>query len=249
MDTPPHEPRVVVYPAYDTDFDLPPAVLDAEEVRVLGALVEKQVTTPDYYPLTLNALVNACNQLSSRDPVVHYDEPTVIRALDRLREKKLATVTTGAESRTLRYRHRLTERFELTPPAVAAMCLLLLRGPQTTGEIRNRSGRLYDFESLAQVDEVLAALAARSDQPLVTKLPRQPGTKESRHAHLLSGPIAVAATPVETGEVAPAPAGVSAAPIPAEPDRVARLEQEVAALRAEVGELRQQLADFRQQFE
>ena len=190
MDTPPPEPRVVSYPADEPDDT--PLLLDDVEVRVIGALVEKQVTTPDYYPLTLNALVNACNQLSSRDPVVNYDETTVTRALDRLRDKKIATVTAGAESRSLKFRHRLTERFELTPPQVAALCLLLLRGPQTAGEIRNRAGRLYEFAALTDVDDTLAALATHPRQPLVVKLPRQPGAKESRFAHLLGGPVAAA---------------------------------------------------------
>ncbi len=244
MDTTPSEPRVVSYPANDPDDT--PVVLDDIEARVIGALVEKQVTTPDYYPLTLNALVNACNQLSSRDPVVNYDETTVTRALDRLRDKRLATVTTGGESRTLKFRHRLTERFELTRPQVAVVCLLLLRGPQTAGELRNRSGRLHEFATLIEVDETLAALAAHPSQPLVTKLARQPGAKESRFAHLLSGPVA---TPAPGAEPATSISPSAPAPAAADADKVARLEQEVAALRAEVAELKTQFAAFRKQFE
>ena len=247
MDTPAPEPRVVSYPANEPDDA--PAVLDDVEVRVIGALLEKQVTTPDYYPLTLNALVNACNQLSSRDPVVNYDETTVNRALDRLRDKKIATVTAGAESRTLKFRHRLTERFELTPPQVAALCLLLLRGPQTAGEIRSRAGRLYEFATLPDVDEALAALAANPHQPLAVKLARQPGAKESRHAHLLSGPV-TAATEAATGASgAPVAPAAPLAPATAEAEKVAQLEQDVAALRSELAELKAQFAEFRKQFE
>lgn len=228
-------PKVVVYGG---DAPEPtPVVLNDSEARVLGALIEKQVTTPDYYPLTLNALVNACNQTSSRDPVVSYDESTVMRALDGLRDQKLASVTTGAESRVPRYRHKLTERFELSPAELATFCILILRGPQTAGEIRTRSGRLHEFASIAEVEATLDALAARQPNPLVTKLPRQLGLKESRFAHLLSG------------AVSPSPAEASAVASPIKTDRTAQLEQEVAALRQEVCELRQQFAEFRKQFE
>ena len=144
-----------MYPADDD-----PIVLTEAEARVLGALVEKQLTTPDYYPLTLNALVNACNQTTSRDPVVSYDESVATRALDGLRDKKLAYVYSGADSRALKYGHKLVERLELTPDETAALCVLLLRGPQTGGEIRTRTARLHAFASLTEVDATLAALAA-----------------------------------------------------------------------------------------
>lgn len=225
------------------DDALPP--LTAAEVRVLGALIEKQVTTPDYYPLTLNALTNACNQLTNRDPVVAFDETTVVRAIDGLREKRLATLFSGAESRVAKYKHTLTDAVLLTPAEVALLCVLLLRGPQTIGELRTRSERLFAFDTLPEVEETLAALAARQPQPLAVKLPRQPGTKESRYAHLLAGPVEAtpaAATPETRAEPAAGPASAT-------PDRVARLEQELADVRREVAELRQQLADFRQQFE
>lgn len=247
MDTPSSEPRVVSYPVNEPDFG--PVVLDEVETRVIGSLIEKQVSTPDYYPLTLNALVNACNQLSSRDPVVNYDETTVNRALDRLRDKKIATVTTGGESRTLKFRHRITERFELTPPQVATLCLLLLRGPQTAGEIRSRSGRLYEFAALTDVDDALANLAANPHQPLVVKLPRQPGAKESRYAHLLSGPVAAA---TETTSAAPSPTPAppaTASASPADAEKLVKLEQEVAALRIELADFKAQFAEFRKQFE
>src|SRR5262245_31849446 len=164
------------------DDALPP--LTPAEVRVLGSLIEKQITTPDYYPLTLNALTNACNQLSNRDPVVAFDEQTVVRALDGLREKRLATLFSGAESRVAKYKHTLNDALLLTPAEVALLCILMLRGPQTLGELRTRSERLYRFEAMSEVEETLSALAARLPQPLVARLPRQPGTKESRFAQL-----------------------------------------------------------------
>ena len=158
------------------DDPLPP--LDAAEVRVLGSLIEKQITTPDYYPLTLNALTNACNQLTNREPVVSLDDQTVVRALDKLRDKRLATLFTGAESRVAKYKHTLTDALLLTPGEVALLCVLMLRGPQTLGELRTRSERLFTFDNMPEVEETLNALAARMQQPLVAKLPRQPGTKE-----------------------------------------------------------------------
>jgi uncharacterized protein YceH (UPF0502 family) len=221
------------------DEILPP--LDAAEVRVLGSLIEKQITTPDAYPLSLNALVNACNQLTNRDPVVAYDDPIVVRALDGLREKRLATLYTGAESRVARYKHTLTDALLLTPAEVALLCVLLLRGPQTVGELRTRSERLFAFDTLADVEETLTALAGRQPQALVVKLPRQPGTKEPRHAHLFSGPVDPGQAPTAPGSAAPVP--------PADDERVAKVEREVAALQAEVATLREQLADFRRQFE
>src|SRR4051812_3004950 len=180
------------------DDPFPP--LTAAEVRVLGSLIEKQITTPDYYPLTLNALTNACNQLTNRDPVVAFDETTVVRALDGLRDKRLATLFAGAESRVAKYKHTLTDRLLLTPAEIAVLCVLMLRGPQTVGELRTRSERLFAFDTLPEVEETLNVLAARQSQPLVTKLPRQPGTKESRYAHLLAGPPEPASpTSTETG--------------------------------------------------
>lgn len=227
------------------DDPLPP--LNATEVRVLGSLIEKQITTPDYYPLSLNALVNACNQLTNREPVVSFDEQTVVRALDGLREKRLGTVFAGAEARVAKYKHSLTERILLTPGEVALLCVLLLRGPQTIGELRTRTERLFTFDSLPEVEEALAALANRQPQPLVVKLPRAPGTKEARYAHLLSGPIdtsTAAAASERTLPLEPATAAVRA-----ENERIAALEQQVTDLRRELAELREQLAAFRKQFE
>ena len=182
------------------DFSLTP-----EELRVLGALVEKSIATPDYYPLSLNALVNACNQLTARDPVVSYSEQTVTAALEGLREKRLATLYHAADSRVPRYKHTLPDRFVLTPAELAIICVLMLRGPQTAGELRTRTERLYVFDTLAEADETLNALATYTPEPLVTKLPRQPGTKESRFAQLLSPLPVVAASASEP--TPPPPAG------------------------------------------
>ncbi|HEX8071902.1 MAG TPA: YceH family protein [Pyrinomonadaceae bacterium] len=217
--------------------------LDAVEVRVLGALIEKQVTTPEYYPLTLNALVHACNQISNRDPVVAYDEPTVTAALESLREKKLAREVRTADGRVPKYRQVLTEVVPLRAAELAVLCVLLLRGPQTTGELRGRTERLYSFSDITYVEGTLQALAERPEGAFVVRLPRQPGQKEARWAHLLAGPVEVEEQPARDArpEAATRRAGGD--------ERVARLESEVAALRQELTELRQQFAEFRQQFE
>jgi hypothetical protein len=222
------------------DTPLPP--LDSAEVRVLGSLIEKQITTPDYYPLTLNALTNACNQLTNRDPVVAYDDQTVVRAMDKLREKRLATLFTGAESRVAKSKHTLTDALLLTPGEVALLCVLMLRGPQTLGELRTRSERLFTFDTLPEVEETLGGLASRQ---LVTKLPRQPGTKEPRYAHLFCGPGDLPKTPAENS-VRPEPGTLA---VRAENERIARLEEETAELRRELTEIKQQFAAFRNQFE
>lgn len=215
-------------------------LLNDVEVRVAGSLVEKQLTTPDYYPLTLNALVHACNQISNRDPVVSYDERTVEEAIDSLRRKNLVYVFYGSESRVPKYKHMMREVFELSPPELAALCVLMLRGPQTLGEIRGRAGRMHEFADLAEVESALDALARRNE-PLVTRLPRRAGQKDARYAHLLAGTPAEA-EPGTEAEAAPA-ARASAG------ERVARLEAEVERLRSEVAELRRQFAEFRAQFE
>jgi uncharacterized protein YceH (UPF0502 family) len=227
-----------------------PVVLDEFEVRVLGALLEKQRVTPDVYPLTLNSLVLACNQTTSRDPVVSYDETIVSRTLDRLRDMRLAFVFSGADSRALKYGHKLAERFILADDELAVLCLLFLRGPQTVGELRSRSGRLHEFATLADVESALNSLATKSPQPLVVRLPRQPGTKESRYAHLLSGAPAVSAPPAAAAAAAAEPSSSSPAVVPAaSADRLAVLEQDVVALRQELADLRAQFAAFKQQFE
>lgn len=218
-------------------------ILNAVEVRVLGALIEKELTTPEYYPLTLNALVNACNQVSNRDPVVAYDEKTVVRTLESLREKQLVWMVTGAGARVPKYEHRLVEQMKLAEQEIAALCVLMLRGPQTVGEIRGRTGRMYEFKELVEVEMTLDSLMSALPQPLVMKLPRQPGMKESRYAHLLAGEVHV--------EEAPAAARLEPATLEvrAENERMAKLESEVEVLRQEMVELKQQFLDFKRQFE
>jgi uncharacterized protein YceH (UPF0502 family) len=214
--------------------------LDDVEVRVLGALIEKQVTTPEYYPLTLNALVHACNQSSNRDPVVAYDERTVTNALERLRAKKLARVVQTADGRVPKHRHVLNEVFELKAAEMAVLCVLLLRGPQTVGELRGRTERLYSFSELTYVEGTLQTLSERADAPLVMRLPRLAGQKEARYAHLLSGPVEITEQPPRTSRREAVSGG---------DDRVAQLESDVTGLRQELDELRQQFTEFKKQFE
>jgi uncharacterized protein YceH (UPF0502 family) len=220
------------------------AELTPNEVRVLGALIEKQITTPEYYPLTLNALTLACNQKNNRNPVTALTEAEVEQALDSLRDKNLAYVFHGSTSRVPKFKHVMPEIFELTPPQLAVMCALMLSGAQTVGEIRGRSARLYEFSGLGEVEETLHSLSTR-DEPLVTKLPRQPGRKDARFAHLLSGEVNVEQI-VEEGAGSRADhrsARVNDA------EKVAGLEERVAALSAEVESLRRQFEEFKKQFE
>jgi uncharacterized protein YceH (UPF0502 family) len=218
---------------------MPDFTLDAVETRVLGALIEKEITTPEYYPLTLNALVNACNQRSNREPVVSYDEDTVSGALESLRRKGLASVLTGAGIRVPKHSHRFSEKLNLGRRELAILCELMLRGRQTAGELRDRAGRMHGFADLEEVESVLARLIDGEPEPLVVRLPKQPGTKEPRYAHLLSGEIDVGQ---ET---------VAAPPPKASPseDRISALESEVGRLAEEVRSLREELMEFRKQFE
>jgi uncharacterized protein YceH (UPF0502 family) len=209
--------------------------LDFDEVRVLGALLEKEVTTPEYYPLSLNALLNACNQKSNRDPVVHFDEETVERVLYTLRDKGLLLNITGAGSRVPKYGHRLSEKLNLGRRELAILCELMLRGPQTLGELRTRAERMHHFDEVSEVESVLDRMPE-----LVTKLPRRPGEKEARYAHLLSGAPDVAAPALEQAVDSIAPPRA---------DRIAALEAEVARLQQELEALRQQFAGFQKQFE
>jgi uncharacterized protein YceH (UPF0502 family) len=210
-------------------------VLDPVETRVLGSLMEKETTTPEYYPLSLNALVNACNQKSNRDPAVSYDDDTVLDAIERLKTKGLALTITGAGSRVPKYAHRLSEKLNLGRREAAILCELMLRGPQTTGELRNHADRMHKFDDLEEVEAVLDRMGE-----LVTKLPRRPGEKEQRYAHMLSGAAPQAAAVEEASEAAhPGPRG----------DRISALESEVGQLRAEFKELKNQFAQFRKQFE
>jgi uncharacterized protein YceH (UPF0502 family) len=209
------------------------------EARVLGALVEKDITTPDYYPLSLNALVNACNQKNNRDPVMSLDERTVRDALRELQDMDLAGPAGGADSRVPKYEHRLQEKFNFSRGETAVLCVLLLRGAQTPGELRGRTERMHRFEDLDAVQSSLQHLMQR-EPPLATVVPRLPGTKESRYAHLLSGQIDVS----ELQARGAAPASNSG-----DTERLSRLEEELASLRREVSDLKQQLAEFRKQFE
>ena len=232
------------------DFDPGEIVLDAVEARVVGALVEKAVTTPDYYPLSLNALVNACNQTSNRDPVTTYDEAAVTRALESLRAKKMVFVFEGAANRVAKYGHKFAEALGLGAPEMAVLCVLLLRGPQTLGEIRGRTSRLHQFATLGDVETTLQALAGRAPRPLVLPLPRQTGFKEPRYAHLLSGTPAAAAAAAANAVVVPAEPATAAAAESAgatNDDRLDRLEQEVASLRREVDELKARMGEVRGQ--
>jgi uncharacterized protein len=211
------------------------------EARVLGALIEKDITTPDYYPMSLNALVNACNQKNNRDPVMTLDENTVRDALYSLQEKRLAGPARGADSRVTKYEHRSQEVFNFTRAENAVMDVLLLRGPQTPGEIRGRSERLHRFEELSDLQATLQKLMQR-EPPFVKMLPRQPGTKEARYAHLLSGDVAGFEGTAESPAEAHHASG-------GDNDRVAALETEVVELRREVADLKQQVESFKKQFE
>jgi hypothetical protein len=222
---------------------IPPApiVLTTAQARVLGALIEKEVTTPDYYPLSLNALINACNQRSNREPVMDLDEEAVRQALHRLEDRRLAGRARSADGRVTKYEHWLGEAFNFSRAETALVCVLLLRGPQTPGELRGRAERMHRFDELS---DVLAGLQRLMDRvpPLAAVLPRQPGTKELRYAHLLSGPVesmAAAETAfvrLESGLVLGADAG--------QEERIARLEAEVKELRLEVATLRQKIDDL-----
>lgn len=212
------------------------------EIRVLGSLIEKQITTPEYYPLTLHALTAACNQKNNRNPVTSSPESEIEDALYTLREKNLAYVFHGSTSRVPKYKHVAPEVMHLSPPEVAAMCVLMLSGPQTVGEIRTRGYRLYEFSGLEEVEETLRGLAAREDEPLVVKLPRQTGQKDARFVHLLSGMPDLEAL----SESAPAERTTRRA---ADNDRVAALEQQVEALTQQVADLSQQFEAFKKQFE
>ena len=208
------------------------------EVRVLGSLIEKDITTPDYYPLSPNALVNACNQKNNREPVMAIDEASVSNVLATLQEKRLAGPASGADSRVTKYEHRLQEVFNFDRREIAILCVLLLRGPQTPGELRGRTERMYRFEALDDVISTLDRLSHR-EPPLAAVLPRQPGTKESRYMHLFSGD----APPMEVMQARAPTSSMQ------NTDRLAHLENEVLELRKEVAEMQQQLASFRKQFE
>ena len=208
--------------------------LDAVEARVLGALVEKEITTPEYYPLTLNALVNACNQKSNREPMVSYDDRTVADALASLKHKQLSFSLTGAGMRVPKFGHRMVETLNMGRREMAILCELLNRGPQTVGELRTRSERMHSFSDLDEVESCLRGLAER-EPPFVVRLERQSGMKEPRWAHLFSG------------EITEMPASAAIEPVRA--DRAGTLEYELSQLRDRVQFLEQQFYDFQKKFE
>jgi uncharacterized protein YceH (UPF0502 family) len=210
------------------------------EVRVLGCLIEKETTTPDYYPMTLNALTNACNQKSNRNPVVSFEETTVVRGLEELQIKGLAEKIYKADSRVPKYQHLFRKKYGFSPQEVAVLCVLMLRGPQTVGEIRGRSERMYKFQGVQEVEEILNSLIEKQP-PLILKLPRQIGRKEGRYMHLLSGEFTIQDTdhPVEAATLQ----------VHAENERIIKLEDEVAALRGDLDALKRAFDDLKSQFE
>jgi uncharacterized protein YceH (UPF0502 family) len=208
------------------------------EARIVGSLIEKQLTTPEYYPLTLNALVAACNQKSNREPVVNYDEKTVLSALDDLRDKNIVYVFYGSSSRVPKYKHILPDVYELEPSETAVMCVLMLRGPQTIGEIKERTGRLYNFRDLTDVSETLDNLLKR-EEPLITRLERAPGQSAERYAHLLSGEVTSYTPPERTSRAGGA----------ASDERIEKLEREIESLKNDLVAIRGEFEDFKKQFE
>jgi len=218
-------------------------MLNDVEIRVLGSLVEKQLTTPEYYPLTLHALTVACNQKNNRNPVTAYDENTVAHALETLREKSLSYVFHGSSSRVPKYKHVMPEVMHLSPPELAVMGALMLRGPQTVGELRGGASRFHEFSGLEEVETTLNGLISREPEPIVVRLPRQHGQKDARYVHLLSGPpspefLAEVEAHTKTSQARHG-----------ESDRVEKLEQEIAGLKEEFRMMRQQFEEFKEQFE
>jgi uncharacterized protein len=211
-------------------------ILTSIEIRVLGSLIEKELTTPEYYPLTLNSLVNACNQKSNREPVVNYDESIVEKALSTLRDKQFVRRVTGTDMRVPKYKQIFSEEMNFNPEETAVICVLMLRGPQTIGEIKGRSGRMFNFESLLQIDEVINRLNTR-EKPLVMKLPKQAGMKESRYTHLLSGEPVFQSEPEMTQEINKGD------------EKLSKLEQEVSLLRIDLDELKSQFIEFKKLIE
>jgi uncharacterized protein YceH (UPF0502 family) len=213
-------------------------VLDPFEIRVLAVLAEKEATTPDNYPMSLNAITNGCNQLSSRDPVMQLSDETVQDVLQRLMQRKYVNGITQAGARVTKYEHRMRVKWSLEQDKLAVLAILMLRGLQTAGEIRTRSGRLHEFKSVAEVESCLQFLIDKYP-PIVAKLPLAPGTKEPRYGQLLGGDAALAQQESAFGSVS----------APAQGSRVGQLEQEVASLRAEVDALKLQFDDFKKQFD
>ena len=218
-------------------------ILSEIEVRVLGALVEKQLTTPEYYPLTLHALTVACNQKNNRNPVTSYDENTVAAGLESLREKNLTYVFHGSSSRVPKYKHVMTEVMHLSPPELAVMGALMLRGPQTVGELRGNASRFHEFSGLEEVEITLNALISKEPEAMAVRLPRQPGQKDARYVHLLSGP------PSQEFLMEVEAHSKSNHPRHGESDKVEQLQKEIDGLKEEFRTLQQQFEEFKKQFE
>jgi len=218
-------------------------ILNDTEVRIVGALIEKQITTPEYYPLTLHALTQACNQKSNRYPIVSFGEPEIAQSLESLRDKNLVYIFYGSTSRVPKYKHMAPEIFQLDARELAVLGVLMLRGAQTVGELKERANRLAaDFTTLLEVEQTLDSLTSKEPQPLIAKLMRQPGQKEARYVHTLAGEVAVDYVDKSSN-------GNSSINDSGKTGRLAKLEDEVEMLRAEVAELRQRLGDFVKQFE
>lgn len=215
----------------DTPQALP--ILDAIELRVLGSLIEKSRATPDYYPMTVNAITLACNQKTSRKPVVSYDDETVMEALNTLKRRGLVSTATGGSSRAIKYKHNLAIVYPLIPSELAIMCLLMLRGPQTPGEINTNAGRLYEFESIEEVQEMLEKLAG-GETPFVLQLPKRPGQKEARYAHLLAGEPEISEEDEDDQPTGRSNSGLEA--------RLAKVEQELAELKEAFDKLMKELS-------
>ena len=217
-------------------------LLNSIEARILGCMIEKQITTPDYYPLSLNSLTNACNQKSNRDPVVSFDDTVVVKGLDSLQDKGLSEKLYKADSRVPKYQHNFDKSLNLSRREVAVLCELMLRGPQTLGELRNRCERMHKFENIHEIEEVLAELKSR-DNPMVTKLPRQPGRKESRYMHLLSGEPEIQETESSVPEES------ARQEVRAENERIARLEEELSRLGKDFDSFKKEYESFKAQFD
>lgn len=220
------------------------ALLNPVEARVLGALIEKQITTPASYPLTLSSLTAACNQKSNRNPVTDLDEKEIARAILTLREKHLAWETAEAGARVMKYSHNLTQLFALSDQQLAILCELILRGPQTGGELRTHCERMYSLGDSAQTETLLLSLIEYPDRPLAVKLPREPGRRENRYAQLLCGEVVL-----PTENLQPPAEAAALVAVRAENERIAVLEQEVQQLRTEISDLNRQFAEFKTQFE